>query len=142
MTGVDNEPKMIERARERLGTGLASGRLEIVLADALQFLAGRPSDAYDIIASGYCLHNLTVDDRARLYEELWRVLALVGLLVNADKYAQAGQAQHEALRSQLDLFFDVCLARGKYELLREWVLHYVEDEAADRVMPEAGPSSS
>ena len=27
--------------------------------------------------------------------------------------------------------------RQRYDLLREWVLHYVEDEAADRVMPEA-----
>lgn len=27
-------------------------------------------------------------------------------------------------------------ARERYDLLREWVLHYAEDEAADRVMPE------
>jgi hypothetical protein len=25
----------------------------------------------------------------------------------------------------------------KYDTLREWVLHYAEDEAADRVIPEA-----
>ena len=26
--------------------------------------------------------------------------------------------------------------RQRHDLLREWVLHYVEDEAADRLMPE------
>ena len=41
------------------------------------------------------------------------------------------------MRWQLGLFFDVLAARERYDLLREWVLHYVEDEAADRAMPEA-----
>jgi ubiquinone/menaquinone biosynthesis C-methylase UbiE len=61
VTGVDNESKMLERARERLAAQLADGRLEIVLDDALQFLAGQPSDSFDVIASGYALHNLATD---------------------------------------------------------------------------------
>ena len=136
VTGLDNEPQMIERARERLAAQLAGGKLEIVLDDALDFLAGKPSEAFDIIASGYVLHNLTLDYRARLHEQIWRVLRPSGLFVNADKYAQTGEAHHEALRYQLSLFFDVLLPRQKYDLLRGWVLHYVEDEAPDRVMME------
>jgi len=31
----------------------------------------------------------------------------------------------------------VFVPRQRYDLLREWVLHCVEDEAADRVMTEA-----
>ena len=65
------------------------------------------------------------------------MLAPAGLLINADKYAQQGEAHREALNWQLGLFFDVLGTRGQYDLLREWVLHYVEDEATDRVMPEA-----
>jgi ubiquinone/menaquinone biosynthesis C-methylase UbiE len=137
VTGVDNEPKMLEGARERLAAQLADGRLEIVLDDALQFLASWPSNSFDVIASGYVLHNLTTDYRARLEDEIHRVLAPSGLFVNADKYAQAGEAHHQALRYQVNSFFDVLLPREKYELLREWVLHYVEDEAPDRIMLEA-----
>jgi ubiquinone/menaquinone biosynthesis C-methylase UbiE len=137
VTGVDNEPKMIKKAREHLTAELASGRLKIVLDDALHFLTNQPSHAFDIIASGYVLHNLTADYRGRLYDEIWRMLAPSGLFVNADKYAQTGEAHREALRWQLNRFFDVFVPRQRYDLLREWVLHYVEDEAADRVMPEA-----
>jgi tRNA (cmo5U34)-methyltransferase len=137
VTGVDNEPKMIKKARERLTADRSSGRLEIVLDDALHFLTNQPSHAFDIIASGYVLHNLIGDYRARLYDQIWRVMDPSGLFVNADKYAQTGEAHREALRWQLSRFFDVFVTRQRYDLLREWVLHYVEDEAADRVMPEA-----
>jgi ubiquinone/menaquinone biosynthesis C-methylase UbiE len=137
VTGVDNEPKMIKRAHERLAADLSSGRLKIVLDDALHFLTNQPSHAFDIIASGFVLHNLTADYRAGLYNEIWRVLAPSGLFVNADKYAQTGEAHREALGWQLTRFFDVFVPRQRYDLWREWVLHYVEDEATDRVMPEA-----
>jgi len=136
VTGVDNEPKMIKRAHERLAADLSSGRLKIVLDDALHFLTNQPSHAFDIIASGFVLHNLTADYRAGLYNEIWRVLAPSGLFVNADKYAQAGEAHREALGWQLTRFFDVFVNRQRYDLLRACA-HYVEDEAPDRVMPEA-----
>jgi tRNA (cmo5U34)-methyltransferase len=136
VAGVDNEPKMLEQARKALAAAIASGRLKIALDDALHFLAGQPRHSLDVVASGYVLHNLTADYRDRLYGEIWRVLAPTGLFINADKYAQEGQAHREALRWQLGLFFDVLGSHKKYDTLREWVLHYAEDEAADRVMPE------
>jgi tRNA (cmo5U34)-methyltransferase len=137
VTGVDSEPKMLEKARKRLTADLSNGRLNIVLDDALHFLTNQASHAFDIIASGYVLHNLNNDYRARVYDEIWRVLAPSGLFVNADKYAQTVEAHREALRWQLNRFFDAFVPRQRYDLLREWVLHYVEDEAADRLMPEA-----
>src|SRR5215471_6224457 len=57
VTGVDNEPKMINKARDRLTADLSSGRLKIVLEDVLGFLTNQPNHAFDIIASGYVLHN-------------------------------------------------------------------------------------
>ena len=137
VTGIDNEPKMIEQARGALRASIASGRLTVALDDALHYLAARPQHSLDIVASGYVFHNLTANYRERLYDEIWRVLAPAGLLINADKYAQQGEAHREALNWQVGLFCDVLESRGQYDLLREWVLHYAEDEAADRVMPEA-----
>src|SRR5262249_58691468 len=49
VTGVDNEPKMIKKARERLTADLSSSRLKIVLDDALHFLTNQPSHAFDLI---------------------------------------------------------------------------------------------
>jgi hypothetical protein len=89
-----------------------------------------------IIASGYVIHNLTADC-ARLYDEIWRMLTPSGLFINADKYAQTGEAHREAVRWQLNRFFDVFVPCQRYDLLREWMVHYVEDEGSDRVMPEA-----
>jgi SAM-dependent methyltransferase len=66
VTGVDNEPKMIKKACEHLAPDLSSGRLKIVLDDALHFLTNQPSHTFDIIASGYVLHNLIGDYRAHL----------------------------------------------------------------------------
>ena len=127
----------IEQARKALGASITSGSLTVALDDALHYLAARPQHSFDIVASGYVLHNLTANYRERLYDEIWRVLAHAGLLINADKYSQQGEAHREALNWQLGLFWDVLGSRGQYDLLREWVLHYAEDEAADRVMPEA-----
>jgi tRNA (cmo5U34)-methyltransferase len=137
VTGIDNEPKMITQARRNLSGGREAARLTILQADALEFLAGQSADAFDVIASGYAYHNFEADYRHRLYGEIWRVLAPGGLLINADKYAQDGQAHRDALHWQVGRFFDVFGAAQKYDTLREWVLHYVEDEAADRVMQEA-----
>ena len=136
VTGIDNEPKMLEQAERGLGASITSGRLAIALDDALHYLAVLPQHSLDVVASGYVFHNLTVNYRERLYDEIWRVLAPAGLLINADKYAQHGEAHREALNWQLGLFFDVLCTRGQHDLLREWVLHYVEDEGADRIMPE------
>jgi len=54
--------------------------------------------------------------RLRLYDEIWRVLAPSGLFVNADKYAQAGEAHREALRWQLNRFFEVFVPRHRYDI--------------------------
>ena len=83
------------------------------------------------------IHNLTPDYRARLYDEIWRMLTPSGLFINADKYAQTAEAHREAFHWQLNRFFDVFVPCQRYDLLREWMVHYVEDEGSDRVMPEA-----
>ena len=52
VTGIDNEPKMIEQARKALRASIASGRLTVALDDALHYLAALPQHSLDIVASG------------------------------------------------------------------------------------------
>lgn len=134
---IDNEPKMIAQLEERLGDAVESGKLRPIERDALEWVRAQPDESYDGFFSAFTLHNLTVDYREMLLPELLRVLRPAGLFVNADKYAPDGQAQFEALSTQIGRFFDAFLPLEKYELLRDWVLHNVMDQAPVRCQRES-----
>jgi hypothetical protein len=64
-----------------------------------------------------------------------RVLRPGGLLVNADKYAPQDESERFAcLGVALGRFFDAFVPLGKLDLLREWVLHNLADQAPERAM--------
>lgn len=137
VTAIDSEPKMIARAKQALQAAIRGGRCEVVRADARQFLAGRPAESAEAVASAMTLHNLTFRYRRELHREIHRVLVRGGLFVNADKYApQDDTARFEALRVALGRFFGTLVPMRRYALLKEWVLHNVADQAPDRVMKE------
>jgi hypothetical protein len=77
------------------------------------------------------------DYRDALHSQIFRVLVDGGLFVNADKYApQDENERFEALGTALTRFFDAYAPLGKLDLLKEWVLHNVADQAPDRCMKE------
>ena len=137
VVAIDNEPKMIEQAQARLSKWVEEGRLEIIQKDALHYLADCPSNHFDIVASGYVYHNMPACFREEVLREALRTLRSSGIFINADKYAQEGEAHYHALRWQMKKFFDVFGGAGKVDLLREWVFHYLDDEYTDKFMPEA-----
>jgi len=96
-----------------------------------------PEFSFDVVASALVLHNLNRDYRHLLHEQIYRVLQLGGLFVNADKYAENDEQRFMALQVTLGRFFDTFVPLGKVDLLRAAVLHEVADEAPDRVMREA-----
>ena len=138
VVAIDSEPKMIARAKKNLAAFIREGRCRVVLADAQKYLAGQRSRSADAVASAMTLHNMTTTYRARLHRQIRRVLKPGGLFVNADKYApQDDRERFAALRLALRRFFHTFLPMRKYDLLEEWVLHNVADQAPDRVMKEA-----
>jgi ubiquinone/menaquinone biosynthesis C-methylase UbiE len=132
---VDNEPKMVGKVSENLAGHMGKGRLQVALADAREHLKGTSDGAFEIIASGFTLHNMTASYRSELLAEIHRCLGQGGLFINTDKYPPDGdQERYELLAEQLDRFFAAFYPLEKYELLREWVLHNVADHSPERVM--------
>lgn len=134
---VDNEPAMISQLKEKHRDAVRSDALRPVERDALEFVREQEEGRYDAFFSAFTLHNLHTSYREKLLPELFRVLKPGGLFVNADKYAPDGQAQFDALETQLGRFFDAFVPLGKYELLRDWVLHNVMDQSPQRCQRES-----
>lgn len=136
LIALDNEPKMVEQAHKNLEPWSGVRDFAIIETDALDFLRGAKDARFDIVASAFTLHNFLRSYREEVLREIFRVLKPEGLFLNADKYAPEGQKRYEALLVQLERFFDAFVPLGKYDLLKEWVLHNVADQAPDRVMRE------
>ena len=135
--GVDNEPKMIAQALDRLRRWIELGRLSVVEADAYGYLAEQGDGSVDLVVSGYVFHNLTPAYRAAAFSEVYRVLRPGGMFINADKYAREGEVHFEDLKWQVDRFFEAFGDVEHFEIIRAWVLHYIEDESPKHVMLES-----
>ena len=146
---VDNDPHMVEQARKQLqpqdeppdaeqAEAPAQSRaraLEVVEADALEFLRAQRSESYGVVASAFTLHNMEATYRDLVEQEIFRVLTPGGLFTNADKYAPEGQERFDALVYQVERFFDAFVELGKLDLLRKWVTHNITDQSPQFVMP-------
>ena len=127
---VDNEKVVTEKAREYLEKEVSAQRVAIQTADAVDFLKAKPENSIDCVVSAWVFHNWELDYRASALQEVYRVLRKGGRFINADKYAwDDGDRQIQALHWQVEKFFDAYLPMDRTDALREWVLHYVLDEA-------------
>lgn len=137
LTALDNEEEMIKQASERLEPEIVGKRCNLVCADAVDHMTQVASHSIDIVASALTLHNMQHTYRHKLHHELFRVLSPGGLFVNADKYAPQDDGERfDALEVALSRFFEAFIPLGKYDLLKDWVLHNVADQGPDRVMKE------
>jgi len=138
IVAVDNEPVMIEQAKEILKESIDSKRVQLVEDDALEFLKKRSSDSFDVFASGFTLHNLPKDFREEIIKEVYRVLKPEGIFVNADKYAHDDESEHkQSLNWQLQQFKEKYSQINRPDLTEEWTNHYLEDEKPAVIMKES-----
>lgn len=134
---LDSEENMVRQARINLAEALNKKTCEVIHQDALAYFKGQSSGSAQVAASALTLHNMEKTYRDELQREIFRVLAPGGLFVNADKYApQDDQKRFDALETALERFFNAYAPLGKIDLLKDWVLHNVADQAPDRCMKE------
>ncbi|MFQ5861342.1 MAG: class I SAM-dependent methyltransferase [Dehalococcoidia bacterium] len=134
---LDSEEEMIQQANINLSDMVDEQRCEVIHSDALDYFKRQETGSVNIVASALTLHNMERTYRDELHHEIFRVLDSGGIFVNADKYAPQDDIQRfKALGVALDRFFDAYVPLGKYDLLRDWVLHNVADQAPDRCMKE------
>jgi len=137
VVGVDNEPKMVAQALAHLTRWIELGRLSIVEDDADRYLADQADGSVDLVVSGYVFHNLTPAYRAEAFAEVYRVLRSGGLFINADKYARDGNVHFQDMKWQVERFFEAFGDTEHIDILRAWVLHYIEDESPKHLMLES-----
>jgi tRNA (cmo5U34)-methyltransferase len=135
ITGVDISPVMLEQARRNLAPALAENRLCLLENDALFCLRETPAETFDIVASGYTLHNFPNDYRGQVLREILRVLKPGGVLVNGDRYALDNTVEHlKVIQAEVRDYFKVLMEMNLPDLLEQWMVHLFSDESPDRVM--------
>ena len=136
VTAIDNEPIMIDQARDVLKNYVSENKVSFREVDALSYLKSCSEDSYDIFFSAFSLHNFSQEYRSDLIREIYRVLKKGGLFVNGDKYAKDNLSDHEEDLKWQVAQFDLYDKIGKPELKKEWTQHYLEDEHPDILMRE------
>jgi len=138
IVAVDNEPVMIEQAKEILKEFVDNGRVKLIEDDALEFLKNQSSDSFDVFASGFTLHNFPKEFREQVIKEIYRVLKPEGIFVNTDKYAFNDESKHKkSLHWQLQQFKEKYSRINRPDLIQEWTNHYLEDDKPEIVMNES-----
>ncbi|MGY6277798.1 methyltransferase domain-containing protein [Methylomonas sp. MgM2] len=139
---VDNEPTMQKQAEQSLRDWVERGRLSFSADDALAALRGLADESVNIVASAYTLHNFEQAYRKRVVGEIYRVLVPGGRFINGDRYALDDVQLHTRnTQQEVAGYFEVLKRMDRLDLLEQWVLHVIGDEAENRIMRESAALS-
>lgn len=125
LTALDCEQQMLSQFEINLA-GYRS-KFETIYQDAFSYLSSLPDASFDAIVSCFVLHNWKEEYRLQILKELFRVIRPGGIFVNADKIAEPRPRHDQVFLKQLTLVIDTYSKLNRYDLLREWVVHYLED---------------
>lgn len=137
ITGVDKGPTMLKQydalvrkhEAELQGKGVTITMIE---KDALEFLKGCEDATFDVVASGFTLHNISKDLRPQIAMEIGRVLRPQGRFVNADKIARDDEKLHQKdLMDQIAKFVECYGNPAETAYGLDWIEHYIRDNQPD-----------
>lgn len=132
--GVDNEPLMIEQARNNLRSEVGRGSVQVHHNDALAYLQSLPDASVDVVASSYTIHNCPEEYRMVLGVNIFRVLRPGGMFINNDKYATEDRREYVREMTEQIIRYDVLREKGRDDLRRLWIEHEIEDGLPERIM--------
>ncbi len=157
LTAVDISRERLSLVMENFGAELSSGRLRIVLSDALTLMELMADRTYDAFASAATLHNFDKRYRANVISQTARLLKPGGLFINADKFAVDDPLEHaQHLQWSLDMLnqfdrlniselkasgFPITRA-DLLQLKQTWHDHFLEDEKPDIIQHERAAIAS
>lgn len=135
LISVDNEPTMLNQARQNLSQWVESGQVRLLENDALSALRDLPANSLDIVASAYTLHNFLHDYREQVLAEIFRVLKPGGVFVNGDRYGlDEFEAHTKEVQAEVKRYFQVLTEMNRMDVLEQWILHLFSDESPHHVM--------
>jgi ubiquinone/menaquinone biosynthesis C-methylase UbiE len=94
LDALDISPEMIAEARKKLPID----RVHLIQADALDYMrTSVNAGTYQVIASGWTVHNFPWEEKSELFEEIYRCLRPGGSMVLMDKIYPDDPAERERL---------------------------------------------
>jgi ubiquinone/menaquinone biosynthesis C-methylase UbiE len=135
LISVDNEPTMLNQARQHLAQWVERGQITLVENDALSALRSLSTDSLDMIASAYTLHNFLNSYRDKVLAEIFRVLRPGGIFVNGDRYGLDNfEAHTKQVQAEVKRYFEVLKKINRIDVLEQWIVHLFSDESPHHVM--------
>lgn len=136
ITAVDNEPILLNKAKENLRAYIEKNRLKLINEDALDYIKKCKSESFDVFASSFVLHNLNKKYRHKILLEIFRILKKEGLFITTDKYVLDDEVEDNKLFDVQMKKFDVFDSMGKSKLKKELLEHEAKDRSPDFLMKE------
>lgn len=100
-------------------------RVSFVMANIFVLLPLLATSSFDVICSGWTLHNFTESQRGFLFSHIKRILKKDGLFVNGDRFAYNDPSKQEiSINEQLQLYKEYL----PHNLCEGWSHHILEDE--------------
>jgi ubiquinone/menaquinone biosynthesis C-methylase UbiE len=129
---IDIDDETIENMKELYPN---NAKIEPLCFDVREFVREQEDKSFDLIVSAFTIHNLTDEDRKPLYKEIYRILKDGGLFINADKFVSDDEEKQIAgLKYRIGTYIEVLLKKEKYDLLKEWAVHYIDDHQPDKLL--------
>lgn len=132
LVSVDNDNEMLISAIKNV---TSFSNLHFILSDAIQFLKEQSSKKFDLVVSAFTIHNMTIDYRTELFNQIYRTLMPTGLLINADKFVSDEKDQQiQGLKYRLGTYVDTLIRENRFDLLEEWIVHYIDDQRPEKLL--------
>lgn len=132
LTSIDIDPKMIGVCKHSFKK---YGNLNLIESDALKYVNSQNDNSFDIVVSGFTIHNFKKVYRCKLYQQLHRILKHNRLFLNADKYVSDNlDKQIKALKYRIGTYVDTLIREGQYDFLSYWIRDYIKDIQPEYIM--------
>ncbi len=111
--------------------------IDLYEMDAMRYLQTCEPCFFDIVISGFALHNLPRAERFFLHQQIWKSLKKDGRFVNGDKIARDDSDAHRNdMTESLGKIFAAFNTPELEPLGRKWIEHYLRDNEPDLLQTE------
>lgn len=133
---VDDDDFMKHQIEENKNVNPKKVKTEII--DAIKYLEQEEVGPFDLIVSGYTIHNFTKEQREKLYNLMFAKMSNNSIFINADKISPDDRNERiEGLKYRVNKYLNYLKANpDKFPLIEEWVTHYINDQRDEIVMKE------
>lgn len=125
LLAVDAEEIMLKQAKAKA----IPGNVEFRQVDGTKFLEESAEGIFEVVVSGYVIHNFNHALREKWIKEIFRVLKPGGIFINADKYVYDDEDHYRQIYDKQIKMFDVYDEIGKPHLKKEWTEHFAVDDS-------------